>query len=170
MSEHAPAPRVAMRRLSALVSSLLLVAMSCLGSDSTGPSTQNGLSNGTFSASINGSSWSAVGRVAVVRTVVNSLGMAGVSPAYGITLSLQNATAPGSFVVNSDLTIGSVAIVGNTAGAVWATNVAGGTGTVTITTLTSTRVAGTFSFDAVALPGAGSGTLHVTGGTFDVTY
>jgi hypothetical protein len=55
-------------------------------------------------------------------------------------------------------------------GVAWTTNTTGGAGTVVVTTLTASRVAGTFTFDAPPSPGQGTTTAHVTSGTFDVTY
>jgi len=55
----------------------------------------------------------------------------------------------------------------------------GDRGTMTITTYTSTRIAGTFSFTASCVPGSGTSTpqscaarntVTVTGGTFNITF
>jgi hypothetical protein len=63
---------------------------------------------------------------------------------------------------------GAVSIGGSQFWEVGSTD-AGSSGTVTITTLTATRVAGTFSFTMVAGPG-GSGTKTVSNGKFDITF
>ena len=69
--------------------SFLLAALAC-GSDSSGksptdPLNLNGnpglLTNGTFTATINGTKWSATGQAVVTRTAGNGIGIAGVSPA-----------------------------------------------------------------------------------------
>ena len=163
-----------MPRLSALLPGLLLVATSCGGGGGgngiTGTGNNNPLLNGTFSASINGTSWSAAGRVAVTRGVSNSLIMAGASLTYSLSFALINATGPGTFsLVYTTTTVPSFAILAGN-GAAWTTNTTGGTGSVVVTVLTANRVAGTFTFDAPASPGQGTTTAHVTGGTFDVTY
>jgi hypothetical protein len=57
----------------------------------------------------------------------------------------------------------------NSAGG-WGTGFAGGSGTITVTVLTATRIAGTFSFDAMPGSGAATGTLQVRNGVFDVSF
>lgn len=160
-----------MHRLSALLPGLLLVATSCGGSSSTDvPVTSVPLLNGTFAASINGAAWSAEGRVAVVRGAGNSLIMGAASLTRSLSLTLIGASAPGTYsMAYTTATLPSFAIM-SSAGAAWTTNTTGGTGSVVVTVLTSSRVAGTFSFDAPPSPGQGTTTAHVTGGTFDVTY
>jgi len=51
------------------------------------------------------------------------------------------------------------------------TALTGAAGTLTVTSLTATRIAGTFSFTATPLPGSslvGGTPMAITGGTFDV--
>ena len=67
--------------------------------------------------------------------------------------------------VNST-TFGGGAIYGN-ANAAWNTPLSGMAGTAIVTTLTATRIAGTFAFQATPLSGTASGTRVVTEGTFD---
>ena len=56
-------------------------------------------------------------------------------------------------------------------GAAWAANPSGGSGTITVTALTSTRVAGTFQFTGAAVSGTGaSATRQVTSGKFDLSF
>lgn len=150
----------------------MLVATSCGGSSSTAVGgTSVPLLNGTFSATIDGSAWSAEGRVAVTRGPANSLIIAAASLGRSLSFTLFNASAPGTFslVYSNATTLPSFAILAS-AGSAWTTNTTGGTGSVVVTTLTTSRVAGTFSFTAPPSPGQGTTTAHVTGGTFDVTY
>ncbi|MGH7619868.1 MAG: DUF6252 family protein [Gemmatimonadaceae bacterium] len=161
-----------MRRLSAILPGMLLVATSCGGSSIGGATdpTTSALLNGTFGAAINGAAWSAAGRVAVTRSVSNSLIIVGASLTYSLSFTLFNAAGPGTYsLVYTTTTLPSFAILAS-AGAAWTTSTTGGTGTVVLTTLTSSRVAGTFTFDAPPSPGQGTTTAHVTGGAFDVTY
>ena len=167
-----PQPTFPMHRLSALLPGLLFVAASCgSASDTSSPGTSLPLLNGTFSATVDGSAWSAEGRVAVARGPNNSLIIAAASLTRSLSFTLFNASAPGTFslVYAGATTVPSFAILAS-AGAAWTTNTTGGTGSVVVTTLTSSRVAGTFTFDAPPSPGQGTTTAHVTGGTFDVTY
>lgn len=169
MSDHQPT--FPMHRLSALLPGLLLVATSCGGGSSTsGPGTSIPLLNGTFAATIDGSAWSAEGRVVVTRGPANSLLIGAASVTRSLSLTLVSASGPGTYsLVYTTTTLPSFAIL-TSSGLAWTTNTKGGTGTVVVTTLTTSRVAGTFTFDAPPSPGQGTTTAHVTSGTFDVTY
>jgi hypothetical protein len=57
--------------------------------------------------------------------------------------------------------------VSNNSGGIWATPLSGAAGTITITSITATRMAGTFSYTAAALQGGATGTRVVTNGDFD---
>lgn len=162
-----------MRRF-AIVQSLVLVACAaaCGGSgDSTGPKqTGNLVTNGSFSATIGGTAWSAVGR-AVASQNGGLLTIAGVSGTYAISFGIGPFTGPGTYslvyapLANPPTASQAIVVQGNQS---WGTSVQGGTGSVVITTYTATRIAGTFFFDAPTASGAG-GTLHVTNGSFDFT-
>lgn len=84
-----------------------------------------------------------------------------------------------SIVVNGATATGAVAVGAGSTSYVqysetsqqWLSNLAGGTGTVTLTTLSSTHATGTFSVTGAALTSSGaSGTKAVTSGSFDVSY
>ena len=87
----------------------------------------------------------------------------------GITFGLGMVTGPGTYSLAYLNLNGSSAIVTDSSGYGWNTALPpGGTGSITITTLTSTWVAGTFSFDAVPAAGGATGTIHVTYGQFNL--
>ena len=88
---------------------------------------------------------------------------------YTISLGIAGLTAPGTVDLSLGVGNGSTAIVANSTGA-WGTAFSGGSGTITVTTLTANRIAGTFSFDAPAGSGQATGTLQVRNGQFDVTF
>jgi hypothetical protein len=52
----------------------------------------------------------------------------------------------------------------------WGSSLQGGTGSVTLTTLTANHIVGTFAFSAVASGGGATGTSVVTNGQFDITF
>ncbi len=53
----------------------------------------------------------------------------------------------------------------------WETGFNGGTGTITVSTLTASGASGTFSFTGQAIPGTGAtGTATVTNGKFNVAF
>ena len=165
-----------MRRI-AIMNSLAVLGFAAAcggGSDSTGPTqTTNLVTNGSFSANVNGTAWSAVGRVAVSRSGT-LLTIASVSGTYVITFGIGPFSGPATFslvyapLANPPSASQAIVLLGSQA---WGTSVQGGTGTVTITTYTASRVAGTFGFDAPSAASSGAGgTLRVTNGSFDVTY
>ena len=68
---------------------------------------------------------------------------------------------------------GTDALLGATGGAIWAANGMGGSGTVTITTLTSMMASGRFSFTLVPsnlVDSVATGTRTVTDGRFNVIF
>jgi hypothetical protein len=87
-----------------------------------------------------------------------------------VQLTLFNIGAPGTYPLGVNPTVfGGVAQLATTGG-VWVTPASGAAGTVTITTLTPTRIAGTFEFTAVGTYGGATGTKTVTNGLFDLTF
>jgi hypothetical protein len=143
--------------------------------DPTGPGPGGGgATNGSMTASVGGASWSATGTVGVTRSNPNTIGIAATGfaggTAYGIVVNIVNATGPGSHNANpfsgGD---GSTIIVGTQAGTGYASALNGGSGTITITSLTSNRIVGTF-FGTLG-PSSGSGaSLVITSGQFDITF
>ena len=138
----------------------------------TGPPA-GGATNGSWSAQINGTTWSATGTVTVTRQPNNYIGLGGFgfagNTAYSVVLGIGNAPGPGthSFNLQAGGDGSSLIIGGTTTG--WGTAFNGGNGSVTITTLTSNRIVGTFS--ATAVPSSGSAAnLIVTNGQFDITF
>ena len=161
-----------MRALKTLVVIATLTAFGCGGDDDPTGLPSGGATNGTLTAQINGTSWSATGTITVNRQA-NSIGLAGSgfagSNAYSLVMSINNATGPGthnlSLAAGGD---GSSLIVGSTTTG-YGTAFTGGSGTITITSLTANRVTGTFS--GVLPPSSGSAAgLTITNGSFDVTF
>jgi hypothetical protein len=86
-----------------------------------------------------------------------------------ITLILHNIDEPGTYPLGvSSANVGGVAVYSTTSGQSWATPASGAAGTITLTTLTQGRIAGTFSFTAVPQTGAATGNKVVTNGEFDL--
>lgn len=147
-----------------------MLAVSCNSSSSggTGPTT-NLVTNGTFSATIDGAAWSPFGQVVVRRVTNNTLGMTAISSTYGMTVALNGISGPGTFNVGANGLQGSQILVVKGSSGSWVSNNPGGTGSMTFTTFTSSHVTGTFSFDAPPISGSGAA-LHVVNGVFDLTY
>jgi hypothetical protein len=169
-----------MRILKTLAIVATIAALGCGGGDDaddgnpTGPPT-GGNTNGSMAATINGASWRSIGAVSVSRQPQqNVIGFAGTGQAgsttYAVSIAISNAVSTGTHNLNifagGD---GSSLIIGSSAALGWATASQGGSGTLTITTLTANRIAGTFSGTLVPA-GHSAGNLVVTGGTFDVTF
>lgn len=129
----------------------------CSSSDSTNVTTG-------MSAKINGASWGATGPAFTYSG--NTLSVAGFDLNYTITFSIAGLTAPGTFAIGTQPVV--LFIVSKAPSSGWDTFGAGATGTVTVTTLTATHVAGTFSFSAIAQSGT-TGPMVVTQGAFDIT-
>ncbi len=149
---------------------LLAAAVGCSSSGTTTStgSQSTGLINGTFVATINGAAWTATGRVVVEPFEANTLIISSTSPTYSISLTIVNPVNGGSYsLAPQTTTLASSAILSNGT-YTWTTSLPTATGTVTLTTLTSSRVAGTFSFNP--LGATGTPVAIVTAGSFDVTY
>jgi hypothetical protein len=165
------------RRFAAIAA---LAALGCGGGDDddggnpAGPGGGGGATNGSFTVTINGTTWRATGNVSVTRGQNNFIGIAGTglagSTTYAIVVGIANATGPGTHTLNvfsggdgSSVTIGSGAAVG------YSTGLQGGSGTLTVTSVTSNRIVGTFSGTAIPA-GSGGPNLVLTSGTFDLTF
>lgn len=138
----------------------------------TGPG-GTGATNGSFTAVVNGATWNAIGTIVVNRQSNNFIGIAASgfagSTNYAFVLGIANATGPGthSFLVAGNGDGSSLIIGGTTTG--WGTAFNGGTGSVTITSLSANRIVGTFSGTAVPSSGTAAN-LVVTNGAFDITF
>jgi hypothetical protein len=154
----------------------LLAFTACGGSSSsaTSPADTGGGTitplHGTMTATIDGSAWTA----ATVTTYTYTNGILSIAggdnsnPIRSIGMALT-ASGPGTFQMGT-LPSAANAVLSIGIGPTWTANVAGGTGTITITALSSMGAAGTFSFSAVAAAGGATGTHTVTSGTFNITF
>lgn len=143
----------------------------------------NGTVSGSFTASIDGQSWTADAATMTVSGQAQPsrpgvVVLAGGQVASGISLSISLAfiRGPGTYPlgVNIGTNAGGIATITEAHGTnveSWNTSLTGAAGTVTITTRTSTRIAGTFSCTATALLGTSPSPASriVTNGSFDVT-
>ncbi len=160
--------KVRFDRTMALVASLAVVAC---GSSSTGPG--NGGPGGTMTASVTGASFnppSTTVAASYANQVLTVQGSTTTSPITAITINVLNVTGKDTYQLNPNFTgtFGQVAITNGSAVQVWTTALSPGTGFITLTTLTSTRVAGSFTFTAQSASGGATGQKSVTSGTFDI--
>lgn len=157
-----------MRTLMRVATPFLLVAAVSCGGDNTGP---NGQTNGDMTAKIDGASFTSVATLAQ-RNVTNAGTIIAISgaDAHGTGLGFGFVDAGvGTYTVGG-LTPTNATVLDGT-GKVWTAGATGGSGTLTVTALDATHVAGTFAYSAVASAGSGAtGTKAVTQGVFDVTF
>jgi hypothetical protein len=171
-----------MRRLIAIA--MVLLALNACG-DSDNPAAPSGgggdtgggpvgLANGSMSARIDGAAWNAnfsiVGGYSQGILAIAGGDSAQQTIAFGVA-----ANGPGTFstaaLSNVNFTLATVA-PGGTVAATWTavTGLPGTSGTVTITSLSSTTAVGTFSFSATPTSGPATGTKTITDGTFNVRF
>jgi len=159
-------------RLSAALAGALLLAGCGGDGDPTGPAG----GDGPMSAKINGEAWTAAG-LAIAQALPKVPGAFVVqgTEAFGtgselrtISLTVYNVGGPGTYPLGVNVMVaGGTAILAN-AGGGWGTPLSGEAGTVTITALDPSRIAGTFSFVADATTGSATGQVTVTDGEFDL--
>jgi len=149
------------------------------GDDGSNNNGNNGNNNGNpttkLTATIDGQAWSAGASAATAAQFAPLTGGyliigTGSGAATGITLTLNFITKTGTYPLGVDgATVqGGFAGITGVGGGTWITPFSGAAGTVTITAITTTRIAGTFAFDATGSGGAATGTKSVTNGEFDV--
>ena len=161
-----------MTRTASMIVSLAFVAVSaCGGGSDGGPTGSNNtvVGDGGIKATINGVAWRSTKGADRVSKSGQIYAIVGLNLPYAVTLALTPVTGPGTISLTIATSNGSSAIVAGTGGG-WGTGLAGGSGSVAITVLTTNRIAGTFSFDAVPASGTATGTLQVRNGTFDVAF
>jgi len=123
-----------------------------------------------MTASIDGSAWTATAiTTATYSNGILSIGGADNSnPIRSIGLALTTNSI-GTFAMGA-LPNAATGLVSIGIGPTWTANVAGGTGTITLTALSATGATGTFQFTAVAAAGGATGQRVVTTGTFNITF
>ena len=147
----------------------LLLAVACGGGGggktATGPANPGTTGAGSMSATIDGSAWTAV---AVTTGITNGVRIiSGSDLARSVAMSFL-VTGTGTQQFSTSVALG-VVIIGLQSWDASSSN--GATGSVTITTLTSNRAVGTFSFTAKASTASTTpATRQVTNGKFDVKF
>ena len=148
----------------------VLALVACGGGDGSTNPLLNGVTN--FTAKIDGTDWNA--EFAPVASnpspglyVISGFRSTGANP-YTIAISLTNVAgaAPYRLGVNT-MMYGGTVVLSAPPSSGWTTTLDGDAGELVITTLTATRIAGTFQFVADPLSGT-TGTRTVTEGQFDV--
>jgi len=154
-----------------LASLLFLAVAACSGGGSGGPAGPN-QSGSRLTAAIDGAPWvSNLGAElsGVPIAVPGVYSISGIqSNGYIMVIGLFNISGPGTYPLGvGPLVAGGFGQVSNATGG-WVTPQSGEAGSITITTLTASHMAGTFNFVAAALTGTATGTRTITNGTFDL--
>jgi len=125
---------------------------------------------GKMSASLNGQAWNA--GIVTGQWTSTHLSVSGINNLQTLIMTIPRPTATGSYQLSNSS--GSLLLAWDPnavapAGARCCYGIAGDVGTITFTSLSNTRVKGTFSATLRAQPGtAATGTLTITNGTFDM--
>jgi len=159
-----------MRTISTLVIASLVFATACGGSDSKGVTNPNNrTSAGTMSARIDGVAFTAAAVSVGVNT--NGLIISGASASgQGLAVGASRQKGTGTQAFGSSAQALGTLTLGTASWSATGTAGIGGTGSITLTTLTANRAVGTFTFTAKPLAGGAAGDKVVTQGAFDVTF
>jgi len=152
------------RTASVALAALLVVG--CGDDNGAGP---DGDDN-SMTATVAGTAWN--GSLAVQASRAgNVFSLSGTNGTYQIQLTVPNVTAAGTYNFGPG-NVGIAQVIQVTAGfAAWTSALVGGTGTLTIATLTADGASGTFTFNGIASPGTpATGTRAVTNGAFEVSF
>jgi len=155
-----------MTRVSAglIVLAGIVAAAGCGGSGST-PTGPTGGTTDTMTAMVDGQSWNAA-QVQVVRN--GTLVTIGGANTQLMGIGLVFTDSAGAFTIGSDLAATATVTMGSNS---WTASAATGSGSITVTSITSTRVSGTFSFVAPTLEsGVTPPSRTVTQGKFNVAF
>lgn len=159
-----------MRRLMVAFTLVILAGPGCGGSDGpAGPGGPGGPTNGTFTARVDGSNWAATIIMPAFTSIAGGASAIGAgSPSFTIGWAHQDNQQPATHAIGQSIGFNASLTQGN---AMWVASSQSGSGTLTITTRTANRAAGTFSFTMVPSPGSSAtGTKQITNGQFDVTW
>lgn len=154
-----------------LAATIMAALLACGGGNGgpAGPNNPNLPNNGTLSARIDGVQFTAIG-IQVAASQNPPIIAIGAADAAGRGLGFAFSTANGTGTQSIGIT--SLANCSLTEGGQgWLATQSMGSGTITITTLTANRAAGTFTFTVLGTTATATPpTRQITQGTFDVTF
>jgi len=157
---------VSMRNLSSILAIAALVAeCACSNRDTTGPATPK--SRGSMSAVIDGAAWSTVS-ISIDSLAPSSIVVWGSKATEKLAIAIPVDQGPGTQTVGSTTPLFAGLLSGSQS---WlASRTQGGSGSVTLTTVVSGHLAGTFEFTLAAHDGSAPADRRVSSGQFDVRY
>jgi hypothetical protein len=160
-------------RIRAALAVILTLALTACGG-SKNPASPGGSGGGShfMRATIDGSSWSSSSTLVNLGVNHSQPGLyimtGGGTTGYSIVLDLYNISGPGTYPLGVGISVAGGIATLSQVNAGWSTALTGVSGTVTITDLSDTHIAGTFSFTATPLSGGATGAKSVTAGSFDL--
>lgn len=102
----------------------------------------------------------------VTLTGANQLTIVGNNDVRTVAIGVANMTAPGTYTLSATAPVRTIQ-VGDGLGMVWTSATTGGSGSVIVTSVTATRIMGTFTATVIGVAGGASGPLSVSG-TFNL--
>jgi hypothetical protein len=157
------------------LAALLLVTMAC-GSDSpAGPSSGSGSGSGkgTVTANIDGVAYTGSVNAATNTNGVLNVASNSADLTRAIAFAAPAAVGTATVFLGSAVSFTAQNTNGSAVTGAWGAGGQFGSGTLTITSLTSTSASGTFSFTGVVTPGSPTGTTGtkaVTNGAFTANF
>ena len=121
-------------------------------------------------ATIGGAAFNAAAATGLVNSGSSpSFSIAALNLDRNMSIALANVAAAGTYALSAVGPVRSIQVSGvpGNAAATWGSQLAGGSGSVTITTFSASRVIGTFTGTLVPLAGGATGNLAIAG-TFDM--
>jgi hypothetical protein len=159
-----------------LTASVALALVACGNDNGTGSS---GGTSSSMSATVDGHAFNPPSTAITATKTGNAVTFTGVATSGGttitVTIALPNVTVPGTLILNPTLASqsGRVTISEGSASTTgtWTTSLSPGNGSVTLTAVAASRVAGTFQFTGQFEPGSAvTGQVSVTSGSFDIRF
>jgi hypothetical protein len=159
-----------MRFASLSRAAIVLTLVACGGSEDAEDVTGAGTGTGSaaITATIDGVAWKSTSTAGGYAGT--SLSFSGTDGTTVLAITVSPIAQRGTFSLSPDNSIGARGTLSMGAAGLWSSYQAGGSGTVTITTLTASRAAGTFAFDAMPSPLTPGEMRRVTNGRFDVAF
>jgi hypothetical protein len=151
-----------MRQRPTIIAAALVLATAC-GGDTTGPAKSDGR---TMSARIDAAAWSA-SSIAIDSIAPSLLFITGTNATQALTILIPVNQGPGTQTVGSTTPVAAVLAMGSQSWA--ASRTQGGSGRITLTTVTPGHLVGTFEF-TMERQGGAAVARQVSTGKFDVRY
>lgn len=148
-----------------LITVLMVALTACGGDDPLGPGDTIPL-NGTMTATVDGTPWTAI-QIAAINNggvvAISGSNVALLAVGFGFVGDTTGTYTIGPLAASNGSVIDNLTT--------WSASISQGSGTITVSTLSAASASGTFSFSAPLVSGTGTpATRVVTNGSFNVTF